>query len=99
MSAPLLNWRKFSPGVDHGRTEYTICSVCRSVNKINVEARYGITHEFHEKGACLIKHPDCLLGRYRTTREAEKAMRLQQFRDRIISLTPNRLELSLVDIE
>jgi hypothetical protein len=56
------------------RTEYVFCLRCRTVNRIDVERRYGILQEFHENGACLIRHPNWLIGRYPTIDEAQEAL-------------------------
>lgn len=58
-------------------TEYTICIRCRRVNRIDVGHGYGISHEIHERGACLLIHPNWLDGRYATYEEAASALRIK----------------------
>ena len=58
-------------------TEYTLCLHCRRVNRIDVGHGYGISHELHERGACLLIHPNWLDGRYSTYEEAANALRVK----------------------
>jgi hypothetical protein len=58
-------------------TEYTLCLYCRRVNRIEVGHGHGITHELHERGACLLIHPNWLDGRYSSFDEAAGALQVK----------------------
>ncbi|NJD06763.1 MAG: hypothetical protein FIA97_09745 [Methylococcaceae bacterium] len=58
-------------------TEYTLCLRCRRVNRIEIGHGYGISHELHERGSCLLVHPNWLDGRYSSYEEAAAALRVK----------------------
>jgi len=77
MALPYRKKLKIPLTINSEYTEYTICSRCRSIYRIDVGHGYGITHELHEQGSCLLTHPNWLVGRYRSYEEAMIALRVK----------------------